>query len=209
MLHAYEGYSAKVTVDEGLGVFHGEVLGTSDVITFQGSTVEELAKAFHDSVDDYLAFCEERGEKPDKPFSGRFVLRLTPKLHRDVATVAELAGASMNEWITEALKVALKPTAAAKLEAEFPLCCAYFEAFGGSCPYRLVEAKRRASDYDAIDAPERSGAVTQRLPSRLYGSTGFGELVERLGENLEERFVRKGWFSQPPAKRVTKRTKKK
>lgn len=57
-------------------MFHGEVIDLRDVITFQGTSVEELERAFQDSVDDYLEFCEERGEEPDKPFSGRLMLRL-------------------------------------------------------------------------------------------------------------------------------------
>ena len=95
----YKGYSAKITLDEELGVFHGEVAGIADVVTFEGKTPGELTKAFHDSVDDYLAFCEEREEQPDKPYSGRFVLRLSPELHRRVAIAAKKVGMSMNEWI--------------------------------------------------------------------------------------------------------------
>ena len=58
-------------------MFHGEVLDMRDVITFQGKSVEELEQAFRDSIDDYLEFCEERGEEPERPFSGRLMLRLT------------------------------------------------------------------------------------------------------------------------------------
>jgi predicted HicB family RNase H-like nuclease len=38
------------------------------VITFQGSSVKELKKAFEESVEVYLAFCESRSEELDKPF---------------------------------------------------------------------------------------------------------------------------------------------
>lgn len=58
----YKGYSAQVSMDDDLNIFYGNVMGINDVITFQGSTAEELTKAFHDSVDDYLAFCESRKE---------------------------------------------------------------------------------------------------------------------------------------------------
>ena len=104
MLASYKGYSAKTDIDEELGVFHGEVLGISDVVTFQGKTPEELTKAFQGSVDDYLAFCKERGEKPDKPYSGRFVLRVPPELHRAVDLAAGMANKSMNAWIGEVLR---------------------------------------------------------------------------------------------------------
>ena len=66
----YKGYTGKVDFDEEANIFHGEVLDTRDIITFQGTTVEEIRIAFQESIDDYLEFCEERGEKPDKPFPG-------------------------------------------------------------------------------------------------------------------------------------------
>lgn len=63
----YKGYKGAGKFDEGAGVFYGEVINTRDVLTFQGNSVEELQKAFQDSVNDYLAFCVERGEEPDEP----------------------------------------------------------------------------------------------------------------------------------------------
>ena len=75
----YKGYQAIVALDEDAGVFHGEIINTRDVITFQGSSVKELKKAFKDSVDDYLEFCASRGEDPEKPFSGKFLIRVPPE----------------------------------------------------------------------------------------------------------------------------------
>jgi predicted HicB family RNase H-like nuclease len=63
----YKGYLSRVEFDDEANIFHGEVINIRDVITFQGKTVDELRKAFEDSVEDYLAFCAERGEEPDKP----------------------------------------------------------------------------------------------------------------------------------------------
>jgi predicted HicB family RNase H-like nuclease len=100
----YKGYVGRVEYDDEAGIFHGEVINTRDVITFQGATVEELHKAFRDSVDDYLAFCAERGEAPEKPFSGRFVTRIAPDLHRRISVVATLSGKSLNAWIMEQLE---------------------------------------------------------------------------------------------------------
>ena len=59
----YKGYTGHVEFDAEAGLFHGEVLDTRDVITFQGTTVEDLQNAFQDSVDDYLDFCKERNEQ--------------------------------------------------------------------------------------------------------------------------------------------------
>ena len=80
----YRGYTGHAEFDEEAELFHGEVLDLRDSITFQGTSVEELEREFRNSIDDYLEFCEERGEEPDRPFSGRLMLRLPPNLHRGV-----------------------------------------------------------------------------------------------------------------------------
>ena len=102
----YKNYTGYVEFDANAGVFHGEVLDTRAVITFQGISVAELEQAFCDSSDDYLEFCQQRGEKPDKPFSGRLMLRLSPVLHRQVYAQARWDGKSLNQWITETLQKA-------------------------------------------------------------------------------------------------------
>ena len=99
----YKGYTGYVEFDDESGIFHGEVLDLRDVITFQGKSVEELKKAFRDSIDDYLEFCKERNEKADKPFSGRLMVRLPPRLHRKVFISARREGKSLNQWIAEKL----------------------------------------------------------------------------------------------------------
>ena len=102
----YKGYVGRAEFDDEARLFHGEVLDLKDVITFQGTSVDELEQAFRDSVDDYLEFCAERGEEPDKPFSGRLMLRLPPALHRQVYVRAQQEGKSLNQWIAEKLGVA-------------------------------------------------------------------------------------------------------
>ena len=84
--------------------YFGRVIGIRDVITFQGDTVPDSLEAFHDSVDDYLAFCEERGESPEKPYSGKFVLRLDPRLHRKLAIAAKAHDLSLNDLVKSTLK---------------------------------------------------------------------------------------------------------
>lgn len=99
----YKGYSGRAEFDDEAGLFHGEVLDLRDVVTFQGTSVEELVRAFRESVDDYLDYCRERGEEPDRPFSGRLMVRLSPELHRDVYVKALRDGKSLNQWIAERL----------------------------------------------------------------------------------------------------------
>lgn len=100
---SYKGYTGHVEFDDEAGVFHGEVLDLRDVVTFLGRSVDELEHAFKESVDDYLEFCGERGEEPDKPFSGKLMLRLPPELHRKVYTSSKREGKSLNQWIAERL----------------------------------------------------------------------------------------------------------
>ena len=102
----YKGYTGQVEFDHEAGLVHGEVIDLRDVVTFQGMSVEELERAFRDSIDDYLEFCEKRGEEPDKPFSGRLMLRLSPHLHREVYARARQEGKSLNQWVAEKLEQA-------------------------------------------------------------------------------------------------------
>jgi predicted HicB family RNase H-like nuclease len=104
----YIGYMATVTFDNDAEIFHGEVINLKDVVTFQGATVEELKEAFHESVDDYLEFCSERGEQPEKSFSGKFMVRLDAELHRKAYEKSKSEGKSLNNWIKEELQRAIQ-----------------------------------------------------------------------------------------------------
>jgi predicted HicB family RNase H-like nuclease len=104
----YKGYFAKVEFDDEANFFHGEVINLRDVITFQGQTVDELRMSFRDSVDDYLEFCSERGEEPEKPYSGKFVVRVEPELHKKIAIRARKDGKSLNAWVHDALGEAVR-----------------------------------------------------------------------------------------------------
>jgi predicted HicB family RNase H-like nuclease len=106
----YKGYYGHAEYDHEAELFHGEVLGINDVVTFQGKAVEELRTAFRESVDDYLAFCAERNEQPQKPFSGKFVVRLSPESHRKLAVLAKVRGKSLNAIVSECLDKATRNT---------------------------------------------------------------------------------------------------
>lgn len=103
----YKGYTGRVEYDDEAKIFHGEVIDTQDVITFQGTSVAEIEEAFHASIDDYLDFCRERGEQPDKPFSGKFVLRLPKELHHKLYIQANKTGKSINNWLVDVIKEAV------------------------------------------------------------------------------------------------------
>jgi predicted HicB family RNase H-like nuclease len=99
----YKNYEAAVDFDDELEMFHGTVINTRDVITFYGKSVAELKKEFKISVDDYLEFCKKRGEEPDRPFSGNFVVRISPSLHQKLYSTAKKSGKSLNSLIEEKL----------------------------------------------------------------------------------------------------------
>ena len=100
---SYKDCLGIVTYDSEAKLFHGEILGLKDVITFQGTTVQDLEKAFKDSVDDYLSWCKERGERPEKTFSGNLRLRIKSDLHAKLVREAALHKVSLNSFIVSKL----------------------------------------------------------------------------------------------------------
>lgn len=99
----YNGYMARVEFDERDNIFVGRVLGVNSIISFHGESVAELRTAFVEAVDDYLADCKERGVAPDRPASGRLMLRIDPSLHAAIGVAASAAGESINQWSEEVL----------------------------------------------------------------------------------------------------------
>lgn len=103
----YKEYIAKVVYDDEADIFHGDVINIRDVITFQGRSVEGLKQAFMDSVEDYLEFCKERGEDPDKPYSGRFTINLPPDLHKKIVLAIENSDKNLDTWIQDVFEDAV------------------------------------------------------------------------------------------------------
>ena len=102
----YKGYSAAVTYDEKSGVFQGEVQGTRDLIVFEATSVDQLRNEFRISIDDYLLVCAERGRSPDRSFSGKVPLRISPEVHREAALADAEQGQSLNSWVAEIVEKA-------------------------------------------------------------------------------------------------------
>lgn len=100
----YKGYRAAVIFDDSVEIFHGEVVDTRDVVTFQGVSVAELRREFKISVDDYLEFCRERGREPDKPYSGEIAFKVASKVHRAADAAAKSEGKTLEEWLAETVE---------------------------------------------------------------------------------------------------------
>ena len=92
-----------VEYDTQAKIFHGDIVNTRDVITFQGTTVNEIERAFKGSIDDYITWCEEEGLEPEKPYSGKFNVRLSPELHRQIAILAKKRRISLNSLVEKAI----------------------------------------------------------------------------------------------------------
>lgn len=102
----YKGYIARIDVDDENDRFHGRVINISDVINFKGKSMAELKKEFARSIETYFDFCRDEGEEPEQPFSGRFVLRVDPAVHRAITRAAEREGVSINKWAEHQLEIA-------------------------------------------------------------------------------------------------------
>ncbi len=100
----YKGYTGVVQFDDEAMIFHGDVVGLRDVITFQGTTTEQIKKEFEISIDGYLEWCKELGQLPEKPFSGNLSLRIKPDLHAKLTVEAKYAGVSLNNFIDNSLR---------------------------------------------------------------------------------------------------------
>ena len=100
----YKGYEATIEFDEEDRLFIGKVINTKDVIVFDGLSVAELEQSFQSVIDEYLADCAEIGKEPNKPFSGKFNLRISSDLHMKAATQAALKGMSLNSFVEKAIE---------------------------------------------------------------------------------------------------------
>ncbi|MET3120892.1 putative HicB family RNase H-like nuclease [Oxalobacteraceae bacterium GrIS 2.11] len=99
----HKGYLAKIDYSDEDELFTGRLAGIDDVVGFHGSSVTELKAAFVEAVEDYIDTCKKLGKKPQKTYSGRFVLRIEPEINARAAIAAETEGKSLNAWIGDAI----------------------------------------------------------------------------------------------------------
>ena len=99
----YKGYIGSVAYSEKDDIFFGKIEGINALVNFEGESVTELKNAFHEAVDDYIAFCEEEGIQPHKSYSGSLNVRISPETHSQIAILASKAGISLNAFIKQAL----------------------------------------------------------------------------------------------------------
>ena len=102
----YKGFVAAVEFDQSTETLHGRAMnsGPYPIATFEATDARDLRREFQRSIDEYLAWCDEDGVQPRKPFSGELNVRLGSELHAAVAAAALTEGLSINSWIAEVLR---------------------------------------------------------------------------------------------------------
>lgn len=103
---SYKGYTVSMDFDAEDKVIVGKVLDIDDIICFHGVSVSEFEVNFHAAVDDYIAACAELGSKPEKPPSGKLMLRIAPEVHAAALKAAARSGVSLNKWAEKKLRAA-------------------------------------------------------------------------------------------------------
>ena len=104
----YKGYKARIEFDAEDRIFVGHIAGIRDIVSFHGDNVDALEQAFHEAVEHYLDACSQRGESPQKPYSGKLMLRIPPEVHAAVDMAAKASGQSINKWAAQALENAAR-----------------------------------------------------------------------------------------------------
>lgn len=104
----YKGYIGNIEFSENDRVFFGKVLGIRSVISYEGTSVDELINDFHDSIDDYLDMCESENIEPEKTFKGTFNVRISQELHKNIVIEALNLNMSLNQFVRDALEQKVK-----------------------------------------------------------------------------------------------------
>lgn len=105
---SYRGYTASLEFDPDDNILVGRVMDVDDIISFHGVSVAEFTQAFHEAIDDYVAACEKIGQTPEKPASGRLMLRVDPVVHAAALKAAAHDGQSLNRWAERVLRQAAR-----------------------------------------------------------------------------------------------------
>jgi predicted HicB family RNase H-like nuclease len=104
---SHGGYTARIEFDERDNIFIGRVLGLRSIISFHADTAAQLRREFVAALEDYLSDYQTQGIEPEKPASGKLLLRVPPELHSRALVLAQARGKSLNQWATEALQRAV------------------------------------------------------------------------------------------------------
>lgn len=100
----YKGFIGSVHFSTDDRVFFGKIEGINDLVTFEGTTVEELENGFYSMVDDHINDCTREGKMLEKSYKGSFNVRISPDLHRQASQIASVEGITLNQLIQRAIQ---------------------------------------------------------------------------------------------------------
>ena len=113
----YKGYATSMVFDAEDKIIVGRVLEIDDIISFHGESVAEFEANFHVAVDGYIAASHELGGVPERPASGKLMLRIAPEVHAAALKAAARSGTSLNKWAEKVLGTAVRRRAGAPAAA--------------------------------------------------------------------------------------------
>jgi predicted HicB family RNase H-like nuclease len=113
---AYKGYTGTIEASIEDGCLHGQILFITDIITYEGNTVDDIKTSFEEAVDHYLAYCQNTGKPANKPYSGTFNVRVGQDLHRKAVEVAYNQSITLNDFVAQSIKNAIEKNGVIKLE---------------------------------------------------------------------------------------------
>jgi predicted HicB family RNase H-like nuclease len=160
----YKGYKARVEYDSEDQVLVGRIEGIRDVVTFFATDTTNLEREFHASVDEYIAFCRERGEEPERPCSGRVLVRMPAEMHQAAIGAARRERTSLNAWMMEAVaqRLQTKVEGAAEVGANL---AASFLAHLPMVHSSLISVKAETKPQQPTVSPRVRFALSQPLAS--------------------------------------------
>ena len=100
----YKGFIGSVHYAAEDRVFYGKIEGVNDLITFEGSSVDELEEGLKFMVDEHIKDCTNKNIPIEKSYKGNLNIRLSPELHKKAAPNATLKGISINQYINDAIR---------------------------------------------------------------------------------------------------------
>ncbi len=187
----YNGYYATVYFDSDDDIFVGHLAGINDIIGFHADTVADLRAAFREAVDDYIETCAKIGKSPERPYSGRIMVRVDPSVHQQAALAAQLTGKSLNQWTEDALRDAAARRLSALSSAalgDHDLAVFLGEALGLASHQRQHDFRRSAKLH--AEGRRHDGPVHQDR----VGEHGVEDSIFAAARIEKPQFRRRGSF---------------
>jgi predicted HicB family RNase H-like nuclease len=193
----YKDYFGSVNFSEEDEVFHGKIEFIKALITYEGTDVKSLKKAFHEAVDDYLEICEAQGRKPEKIFKGSFNIRIKPELHRQISIMAAEKDINVNKFISDILEASVKYSSNISPQTTLQENTT-LHGINHQLPPLLKVTEARPGKTILYDADQFS-ALKNKYLEELYPDNDNISFLEALCQNpLAQAYIKLNQFSKVP-----------